>query len=212
MYIIDKNKDYYDHISYTYGVDKKVVYDRRGSTQLTDEDLYNLVRGRRHFMYNHKYLLLEVGFTQYLIKPTNIQVHMSDVATYTVFDSLDLELIHTYKEHRNYFEEPMSLRWCYVNHEWDSLSNIKLNLQGRYEQDIVGVGSNPQWSFPEVYTNPILKDTSITSIISGDEIWKELQNYISSLNNDKDCSTLMTDVEKAEVHGFDKKKSFRYRK
>lgn len=42
MLIIDKNNDFYDHISYIYGVDKKVVFDRRGSSLITDEDITKL--------------------------------------------------------------------------------------------------------------------------------------------------------------------------
>ena len=39
MLIIDRNKDFYDHFSHIYGVDNKVVFDRRGSTRINDERL-----------------------------------------------------------------------------------------------------------------------------------------------------------------------------
>jgi hypothetical protein len=55
-----------------------------------------------------------------------------------------------------------------------------------------------------------LKNTIITRIIDPFVIWKELSNYISSKNNDKDIDIKMTDEERAINHGFDKKYSFRH--
>jgi len=57
--------------------------------------------------------------------------------------------------------------------------------------------------------NPILRETKLTSLLDPQEIWVNLDNYLSSLNNDKDVSIPMTEEEKAEVHGFDRKTSFR---
>ena len=37
MKIIDKKKDYYDYLSGIYGIDDKVVYDRRGAVVLNSE-------------------------------------------------------------------------------------------------------------------------------------------------------------------------------
>ena len=56
---------------------------------------------------------------------------------------------------------------------------------------------------------PILANTSLTKLLDPDTIWKELSNYISSLKNDKNVDSGITDVEKVVNHGFDKKESFR---
>ena len=60
----------------------------------------------------------------------------------------------------------------------------------------------------DAISNPILKDTPITSLISSQEIYEELCAYISSLN-DVEIFDMRSDVQKAEAAGFDRKTSFR---
>ena len=57
-------------------------------------------------------------------------------------------------------------------------------------------------------SNPILTGTPITSLISPQELYQELSNYISSLN-DIETTDRRTDIQKAESAGFDRKTSFR---
>lgn len=59
-----------------------------------------------------------------------------------------------------------------------------------------------------VIGNPLLKTTFIPSIIPPETIWIDVENYISSLNNDK-IFDKMTNKEKILSHGFDLKTSFR---
>ena len=57
-------------------------------------------------------------------------------------------------------------------------------------------------------SNPILKGTSMASMIPAEEIFKAIYAYLSSLN-DKEIVDTRTDVQKAESAGFDRKTSFR---
>jgi arginine/lysine/ornithine decarboxylase len=84
----------------------------------------------------------------------------------------------------------------------------EIKFTGRFEEDIKSVGEDTECYYPNVFSNPVIKQTSLTSLLAPEEIWKELQNYISSLNNDEDVNH-MTNVEKIENYGFDKKISFR---
>jgi hypothetical protein len=54
----------------------------------------------------------------------------------------------------------------------------------------------------------ILANTKLTSLLDPFEVWKDIQTYISSIGNDKDISTPMTEKQKVESHGFDEN-SFR---
>ena len=56
--------------------------------------------------------------------------------------------------------------------------------------------------------NPILIGTPITSLIPPQEIYQDLSNYISSLNDIEIIDT-RSDIQKAESAGFDRKTSFR---
>jgi hypothetical protein len=208
MYIIDRNKDYYDYLSHVYGVDKKVVFDRRGSVNLTDEELVNLLKfnlnEKRPLYWNHRgeFFILEIGYIQYL-------VYLKDFKTkHFKYISSKMECKHIFRNNVHYYDKPISIRRVNVEYNWGwDWRNKKPKeeywvITNNYKETITKVYDDP-------INLPILKDTQLTQWLDPEEVWKELQNYISSLKNDKDVDLKMSDVEKAEIHGFDKKTSFR---
>jgi hypothetical protein len=61
-----------------------------------------------------------------------------------------------------------------------------------------------------LFVNPILSGTCISSMIAPEDIYRNLEMYLSSLHNDKNQESQgLTDKDKAVNHGFDKKESFR---
>ena len=206
MRIIDKNTDYYDYLSHVYGVDNKVVYDRRGSSILSDEDLFHMIGGtwRRSPLYGDDMILVEVGYIQILILMQNIKLTED---SYQGFISCGYKLECVYTDNRNLFKQPLSIRRCSVMHR-GSYGGRSPVITGNYDRDIIKVGESLTTCFPSAFPNPILKATGLTSIIDKEIIWKGLQNYISSLNNDQDVNK-MTNEEKIINYGFDKKTSFR---
>jgi len=209
VYIIDKNKDYYDYLSHIYGVDKKVTYDRRGSKSIKDEDIVNLlyvIKYPYHSYFDSReyFIVMEVGDTQYLIKVFDIKYKEKELCD--KFISCSMKLMWVFKNHTHYFDTPMSIHGVKVKYQW------KWKNRKSYTHYIINDNFNDVITniLDKSINNPILSDTQITSLIGGDDIWQDLQNYISSLNNDSDITIPMTDVEKIEVHGFDKKTSFRH--
>ena len=216
MYIIDKNSDYYDYYSHIYGVDKKVVYDRRGSTIVQDDQELVQLSNIYHDEYLpplHSsrfikrdpitYLLLEIGYVQYLIQLDNFEVVEEE---YTTFPSdikytFNCDIVREFKDNKHHFNHPVSIRGVALEYYWKGM-NRKYKLNESFEEAIARISNNS-------IDNPILANTFITKLLDSETIWKELQNYISSLNNDKDSGTIMSDVERAEIHGFDRKTSFR---
>ncbi len=194
MLIIDRNKDYYDYLSHVYGVDKKVVFDRRGSVNLTNDDLISMVDTLSYPRVKDLTgnILLEVGYKQYLFELSNF----SGGEEFAIPTSFDIELKRVFTDYKHYFPTPISLRGCKLKYIW----RWKKFDYNQPFTELLRVSTNKH----TIQENPILKNTKITSIISEQEIWEELQNYISSLNNDKDVSLPMTDKERAETHGFDK--------
>lgn len=214
MFIIDKNQDYYDYLSHVYGVDKKVVYDRRGSENLTDVSLLELLfkeafPWRVSLKESHNFLL-EVGYKQYLLQVDSIKVLFQErelpqreIDIDSLIDSVkwDVKLLRVFEDNKHYYSSPMSITpcmilggWKYTQKQVDSLVKT-----APFTEVIPRLPSEK-----EVLKNPILKGTSITSIVTAQEMWENLQNYISSLNNDRDSGTILTDEEKAINHGFDK--------
>ena len=205
MYIIDKNKDYYDYHSHVYGVDTQIVLDRRGSIILTDKSLLDLISFERYgiISYTNPYMvLLEIGYIQYLLK-------ISDIKKNAITDEVEscrISLAYTYKNNMHYFKAPISIRQVllkyYYRYKYTSKEKKGYKISGNFKEDIKKI-------FDRHIDYPILAKTQITSLISSRTIWEELQNYISSLNNDRHIETVLSDKEKAVIHGFDNKYSFR---
>lgn len=205
MYIIDSNKDYYDYLSHIYGLDKKIVFDRRGSIRIDSKDLVDL-RETRYVDDKPQYILLETGLVQYLIKLDNIVVvtdenmpknrHI-DLSAYQYVKSFAVEIVEKFEDHKNVTGCPIAIRS--VHNSWWSPFYIK-KFHTEYKDykitDSIALDL------------PILANTYFTSLIPADEIWKNICNYISSLGNDKDIAQA-SDIEKIVNHGFDKKESFR---
>ena len=196
MYIIDRNKDFYDFYSQVYGEDRKVVFDRRGSKRINDEDLAILsYDGCRFSRRDWGFFLLEVGNTQYLFKVFDVKTKNSNGFEY--FVSCSFELAKTFKENKHLFESPISIS--------------RVNIHGRYKKNgfkkfvltpvIQPLDEIKRNTFNEnTISLPILSGTSLTKLLDPFEIWKELSTYVSSLDNDKDISTDMTDVDRAGTH------------
>jgi hypothetical protein len=199
MYIIDKNKDYYDYLSHIYGVDKKVVFDRRGSINLTNTMLFNIANYGGFYNETRArdlYLVLEVGDTQYLLK----LYHIKGVTDYYTEVSFDIELARVYREHKKLFNDTvMALA---------QVDNYIPIFTRKYGVPASTDELGRRVSYHTIVSLPILKDTIVTKVIDKFELWKTLSTYISSLNNDKDVTLAMSDEEKASIHGFDKN-SFR---
>jgi hypothetical protein len=216
MYIIDKNKDYYDYLSspHIYGTDKSIVLDRRGSTVITDKSLVNLVYSpytpSSSFRKIGYFFLLEIGFEQHIIEVIDIKFREEWMRTDELI-SCSFKKVYTFSNNKPthlYSDLPISIREVSLDYVWGNKGRefkYKFDSTGSYSfSDIIRTTSDNQ-----IVKLPILKETSLTSLFTPEEIWRALQTYLSSLNNDQDKETDLTDVERAEIHGFDKKTSFR---
>ena len=200
MYILDKNKDFYDYYSHIYGEDKSITFDRRGSVLCTGDMIVGSERNTHHHWgekTNTAFRILEVGYIQYLIKVYDI-VFLNDFnrQIYGKLQSYKMVIQHVYRNNEHLYKTPISIHG--MEAEWN-YNAIEWIIPPRPVEDD---------KFTPIEL-PILADTVLTKLISPEEIWKELSNYISSLKNDKNVDIGTTDIEKVVNHGFDKKESFR---
>lgn len=203
------NKDYYDYLTGIYGIDDKVVYDRRKFTVLEsiDSAFFNHstlekdapkkeVRTCKwigchckwvtEYKATELYCMLEVGLKWYFFQVDRYLDETSNVC-------LDWKMITTKEitKDEKLGIAPMSFFKAFKTYSWwnDEKLDVKVD-----ENDAI--------------PNPILKGTPIVSLITAQEIYNSLYAYISLLN-DVDIIDNRTDVEKAESAGFDRKTSFR---
>lgn len=89
----------------------------------------------------------------------------------------------------------------------DAINHKNYEVEQDFNQDKVSIGSGKaEWRHI-----PILKKTGIANYVDHQEIFSALEEYISLQKQDSERteSVGITDVEKIENHGFDKKVSFR---
>ncbi len=203
------NKDYYDYLTGVYGIDDKVVYDRREFTILSNSGslFFNRtiiekdapkkeIRTRkwvgRHWKWETEYratelyCMLEVGLKWYFFQVDRYLDEASNVC-------LDWKIITTKKitKDKRVGLAPMTFFKAFETYSWWTDATLDLKVD---KSDAI--------------PNPIIQGTPIVSLIHAQEIYNSLYAYLSSLN-DVEIIDNRTDLEKAESAGFDRRTSFR---
>lgn len=220
MKIICKIKDYYDYLQAQYGIDEKVVYDRRDSfvipTRATDGGNPRILDYFfKDIVYGDK---PKQKIRQFSSKKYDTRVH----AQYKKF-VMEGKIFHFLLE-VGFFHYLFEVERYLDDHEEVHLEPSLLQVRrvkrhvgqtplGIVRCDLRYWGSGKMYILPpdcehKMLRNPILKDTWLPKFISADEMWQHLYEYISSLN-DKEVIDSRTDKEKIESHGFDNTTSFR---
>lgn len=201
------NKDFYDYLSGMYGIDEKVVFDRREFTALKnlDSPLFSKIRRpedkkkevKRYFYYddvNETWFkrpigeffkcLLEAGNHWYIFRAER---YLDDYDNVQIDWVLMKRIVVDKSLHSG--DTPVTFYEALKYDRWNKPDYIKKNLK-------------------KGIPNPIIKDTVLTSFIDAEDIYHGIYSYISSLN-DMDYSDTRDDIQKLESAGFDKKISFR---
>ena len=200
MKIIDNKKDYYDYLVGTYGIDEKMVYDRRGSVRI-----YNGVLKSGFTVINESditNLIIRVGHLVYYInKNKNGEWEMPEKVTslknyYTPVDNP----IRITDDEINRFV-PFKIEWKGSNYnmKYDDATPVSATIIYNYMRSQNKL----------IVANPILASLpAVVKFIPADTAWQEIYNFISS-QYDKDIIDNRSDIQKLESAGFDKKTSFR---
>lgn len=144
--------------------------------------------------------------TQYLIKIDDIKYHKVPYETNKhlfnlVFDSANIEVVKKFENYKNMFGKVISIHSVY--NDWFSYLDYICGTKSK-KIDYLNYRVTDEINIDL----PILANTFLTKLINAEDIWKDINTYISSLNNDKDIKEA-SDIEKVVNHGFDKKESFR---
>ena len=185
------NKDFYDYLTGIYGIDEKVVFDRRTFTILKNSDspLFSKIKRPedREKIYlpvgSFIYSLLEAGNHWYIFRTER---YLDDYGKVYIDWCFIKKIVVDKKIHSG--ETPLTFFQCGYWHRCTT-EEIKRSLSNSI-------------------SNPIIKDTPITSFVKADDVYQGIYAYISSLN-DIDYTDNRNDIQKLESAGFDKKTSFR---
>lgn len=202
MRIIDKNRDFYDYFQ---DYDSDIVFDRRGSHILTNEELnvwslYNRYKSE----FTDKYFLLQIGYTNWLIlaKPTNID---KDTYGYFTVNDFSLELIEMWKDYNKSVDFKFGEIKLY--HTIEFLFSKKYDYKTPLIDDVKLGNFEYKNNFTE--KSPIiLNKTKLPSILNAQDVYLAIEEWLSHKKDDI-VHDSMTDKEKIVSHGFDTKVSFR---
>ena len=199
MKIIDNKKDYYDYLMGVYGIDEKIVYDRRNSITkdyFCKSHGYNWNPNKTPFDTAYE-MTLRVGNVQYKFvrnKDTDYKWDMPKIAYRGYYRGYSRQ-VETITNPMRISDEELE--------QWKE-NDCPIVLTISYSRDY-------WWNRGSdiVIRNPILSTFGvIPKFIPANEIWENVYDFISH-RNDKKIVDNRTDIEKLESHGFDKRTSFR---
>lgn len=223
MRIIDKQHDFYDYFQ---DPTDRIVFDRRGSFLLTKEIFCEGLRYQRyHSDSRYRLVLLQCGVAYWLFLVTITEKDLHD----RVFD-YDIELLKNWKNY-NRPNELIKLSvvsfnigiWNYNFHDIDpekvrkrvdDLMNAVDQGNYRFEYNLgryVKIIDYKNTLKKEIQNIPILKACGIAEFVDPLSLFCAIEEHFSM---DKTASETTeakgtTDEDKAVMHGFDVKKSFR---
>ena len=193
MKIISKYKDYYDYLVSKYGIDNKIILDRRDGFVL--KNIRPIEKGS-YRVYN-----LHICGVQY-----DVVVSSKKEWFVTEEEKRALELrIRKAKGIKNQY-----WGWgrdndtkFYVEHDLVEILPTPSEKNDRYNCPVIlgaRTGSGDEY--------PRLKDFKMTRILPPDEIYQKINAWLSE-RNEKKIVDNRTDIEKVQSAGFDKITSFR---
>lgn len=207
MLITSKFKDYYDFLSGIYGVDPLIVLNRLDFTMPT---FYHPIN--QYYTEEGKLILYIGGF--------QIDAYYKD------------DKIYYGEDLKQFAKEEKHSKWYYRYHSSDDVKpNERVTIKiekSRYNYESFNLiikkdlsKMNDKYNCPillrkngdkdeNLYKNCILKDLNLNSFISPEEVYKMISDWISYQRTiAEDRVDTMTNGQKIESKGFDKKTSFR---
>jgi hypothetical protein len=211
MIILSKHKDYYDHLAGVYGIDEKIVLDRRVCHRLKLDDYEYSDRDRK--------LVVDFCGIRYIGLWKSGKFYWGDKI-------------------KQFALEPRremgkrGVTWKYMSREYwrgdETMYTVYMKDVGfgtpqytRFPVNPKKVKTNELANCPILFSNteetnpdamhrfPILKDMGFGSVISPEDAWIQISNFMS---RNIVIPNKQTDKENNISHGFDYKKSFRKEK
>jgi hypothetical protein len=227
MIIKRRFKDYYDHVPHLYGGgdpnivyirDRLVPFDKNGASALLTVEFKNLDKIKRTpdtysrgIFYNYDAKWLVVNGCYYLILKDLAHLD-SEYKLFTAKNFPDLWVNYMTREIPFYLQRDFN----YTDH---SLNETLLELSRQINTPVFTIA---EYQSPARYGQlnidpeiPNLGNLGMAAIMSPQQIYQEIAYFISNtikVSPDLMPPTTMTNIEKIEQHGFDKKISFRHRK
>jgi len=222
MKLLTKHKDYYDYLQGIYGIDEKIIYDRRAkhlekpSNFLSDNYLeYTFAICNRLFIL-HYYKKKYYHTPEEILELNNILIKDNVVGILPESTKYNKKKVSTIEQATNYYKrhnretivnkvtrQPILIRvYCSGSFEFDTpITKIYNSYFGEYNKH-----EDAKWNIP------ILSEYGMAAFYPAEEIYQDISQFLGWLVNNPEIPNKQTDTEKIVTHGFDLKESFRHRK
>lgn len=188
MRIIDKNRDFYDYFQ---DYDSDIVFDRRGSRILSNEELNFWEYYNRYNNFENKYLLLQIGYTNWLILAKATKIGDNGSGYFTVED-FSLELVEMWKDYNKSVD--FKFGEIKTHYTLEYLTSKKFNHKTALIDDIK-LG-NFEYKNNLAEKSPIiLNKTKLPSILDAQDVYFAIEEWLSHKKDDI-VHDSMTDKEK----------------
>ena len=217
MRIIDKNRDYYDYLQ---DPTDTIVFDRRGSWELTRKEMYDRAKGVTYDKRNHRFILLQCGATFWLfyMKMEQGDYNLDLISTWKNYDKpnalLKFELIY-----------PTGLKFWFTKKsnsmEFDNVLVRADDLRAAVDRSDYRVEKNLSYNCSYISKKngwdcieskiPLLKSCGIAALIIPLDMFCAIEEYFSIEKTKAETTEPKgaTNDDKIIMHGFDTKTSFR---
>ncbi|MDR2583578.1 MAG: hypothetical protein LBC75_08880 [Fibromonadaceae bacterium] len=205
MLILGTSKDYYDYVVKDRGLDSYVVFNRGKTLEFSDFHEWIIENSLGNANKTFACWLLLVGFKAYVFK-YNIPLRKNTF--HYAYDIPDRKIIKRWKDRKIDVEidKPIYVVTCYVCGTKSGRKYID-SATGIFSNDIYSVDfHNRAWrkdkKYPFYLENPNLKLLGIPALISAEEIWDNIYNYLL-LKKEPPEPEPVPDEIKLHSHGFD---------
>ena len=194
MLIISKKKDYYDYLQGIYGVDDKLVLDRRTASNFSKSCIYNKIT-----LYIGGFLIEGLYSNGKCYYGKDLESFNKDVKYWDYQHGRTKENSYCIIINNNesfFYKKP-------------ELDKNKINEKFGKAILIESWGGDIKGENKYYYSYPKLLDLNIQSLFTPQEMWIMLSSWLSSQIKDPIPNPPQTNKEKILAHGFDLKHSFR---
>lgn len=219
MRIIDNKHDFYDYLQDS---TDKLVFDRRGSFQLTKEKLcFDMSFVRWNQTSHYRFIVLQCGATFWLLMVT-----VTEMDSWNRPTNYNIEVLDTWKNYDKSNElfkmDLISFKSSYGLRDYKVNDFVPELIKTHIEDLRAAIDHNDIWmehainrytksNDKETHNIPLLAPCGIGNIISPTEMFCAIEEYFSIEKTKSETTEAKgtTNDDKIIMHGFDTKISFR---
>ena len=211
MKIISTYKDYYDGVVNSVGIDNTIIYNRENKTINLNSRRYFKLFSSSHKSNNYfEFRILGVAGKLYPL--VIVKDYAPSHNTY-IYDTDEIRQFHS--ENFNAYWKRYTKIDDYFKQFDNDVELLNIFQTYKCKSFMISLGNNQSnlsnLQNINIELEPNLKNIQFQTIVDPFTLFNQMSQFISEQLNTEVTSSELTDIQKIETKGFDKKLSFRHR-